>query len=105
MLGHELPGFYEHARGQPFEKLRQQHQIQRGFDTVMNQLRHRKPNGARNPSQEDDRDISLPCLQLREVALRHFRMCGQCLARHAALIAQHADPLAELAEIGVAGAG
>ena len=27
MLGHELPGFYEHVRGQPLQKLRQQHQI------------------------------------------------------------------------------
>ena len=45
--------------------------------------------------------LPLPALELRQIALRHFGVLRQRLARHAALVAQRAHALAEAAQIGV----
>ena len=73
-----------------------------GSAPSLHQLRDRQADGARDPAQQHDRAIAFADLELGEIALRHFRVLGQHLARHAALIAQRAHALAEAAQIGVA---
>jgi hypothetical protein len=99
MLADEGAGFGQPVRRQPFEKLRQQHQIERRFGAVMHKLRQRQAERARDPPQQHDRNIAEARLQLRKIALRHFRVLRQQLARRAALMAQHPDALAERAQV------
>ena len=91
----------ERRRRQPLEELGQQHEIERGLGAFVHQLRDGQADGARDPPQENDRAIAEPGLELGEIALGDFRVACECLARHAALVAQHAHALAEPAQIGV----
>ena len=67
----------------------------------MHQLRDGQADGARDPPQQHDRAVAEPGLELGEVALGDFGVACERLARHAALVAQHAHALAEPAQIGV----
>ena len=67
----------------------------------VDQLRHRHADGARDPPQQHDRAVALAGFELRQIALRHFGVLRQRLARHAALVAQRAHALAQAAQIGV----
>ena len=100
MLQQQLARLRERRRRQPLEELRQQHQVERRFGAVMHQLRDRQADGARDAPQQHDRAIAVAGFELRQIALRHSRVLGQRLARHAALIAQRAHALAEPAQIG-----
>ena len=60
----------------------------------------RQAHGMRDLAQQRDRDIALPGLELRQIALGHLGIARQDLARHAAPGARLADALAERAQIG-----
>src|SRR5665213_989099 len=101
MRGDELAGFHQHIGRQPFEKLCEQQEIERRFGPLLHQLRHRQPDGARDPPQQHDRTISEAGFHLRDIALRHLGLLGQCLARHAALMPQRAHAFAEAVQINI----
>ena len=66
-----------------------------------------RARGHCNPPQKNDRDVALPALELRDVALRHAGCGGENLARHAAHGAQvpHAGTKrGQEFRLGVAGA-
>ena len=102
MLQQQVARLAQRGRRQPFEELAQQHQVERRIGAFVDELGHRQADGARDPPQQHDRDVAFADLELGQIALRHLRVLGQHLARHAALVAQRAHALAEAAQIGVA---
>ena len=101
MAQQEIARFAKRRRGEALEELGEQHKIERGLGAFVHQLRDGQADGARDPAQQNDRAVAEPGLELGEVALGDFRVACECLACHAALVAQGAHPLAEPAQIGV----
>ena len=100
-LGDELAHLAERLRRQALEILREQGQLDRRLRALAHEFRDRGADGAGDAAEQHDGAIALTGLELGEVALRHFRVEGQGLARHAALAAQQAHALAEFRQVGL----
>src|SRR5262245_14761019 len=101
MAQQKVARFRQCRRRQPLEELVEQHEVERRLGAFMYELSHGQADGARDPSQQHDRAIAEPGLELGEVALGDFCMTCEGLAGHAALVAQHTHALAEPAQIGI----
>jgi hypothetical protein len=72
---------------------------------VFEKPRHRQAERLGHPAQQRDGDVSLPRLDLGDVALGHAGVVRQQLAAHAAPCARGANTLAERVQKGVVGVG
>ena len=83
------------GRRQPLQELQDQRKLDRLAVFLPQQIRDGQVQGLRDLAQQQHRDVALAGLELRQIALGYARIPGQDLARHAALGAHFAHPLAE----------
>ncbi|MPN38600.1 hypothetical protein SDC9_186124 [bioreactor metagenome] len=102
--------FFQAMLRQTLEESADQAFFHRVLGLGCEQLDQRNIQRAADVTQEHDGNIAFAGLEVGEVALGHGRFAGHQLARHAATVADLADPLAECSQklavtafVGVAG--
>src|SRR5262249_3607546 len=95
----EPPRLGELLRRDALQGLDEEGELARPVRPLAHELRQRQAHRLRHLAQQDDRDVALAALELRQIALRDAGIARQDLPRHAAPRPRLADALAQEPQI------